>query len=192
MPSLPIPNEAALQHSRELKELIHKELIAAGGWISFAHYMRLALYAPGMGYYSGGATKFGQAGDFITAPEISSLFGRAVARQAAQALELMETRGNILEFGAGTGKLMVDLLLELERLDSLPKQYFILEVSAELQKRQRQLLQKHARHLVSRVVWLERLPEEFSGLILANEVLDAMPAHLIVWRNASLLERGVA
>ena len=192
MPSLPIPSETALQHSRGLKDLIHKELFTAGGWISFAHYMRLALYAPGMGYYSGGATKFGQAGDFITAPEISSLFGRALARQAAQVLELAGAGSNILEFGGGTGKLALDLLLELERLGSLPKQYFILEVSAELQKRQRQLLQKYAAHLVSQVVWLERLPKEFSGLILANEVLDAMPVHLIVWRNASLFERGVA
>ncbi len=192
MPSLPIPSEAALQHSRELKALIHKELVTAGGWISFAHYMRLALYAPGMGYYSGGATKFGQAGDFVTAPEISSLFGRTVARQAAQVLELADAGGNILEFGAGTGKLALDLLLELERLGRLPKQYFILEVSAGLQQRQRHLLEKHAAHLASQVVWLERLPEEFNGLILANEVIDAMPVHLIVWRNARIFERGVA
>ncbi len=192
MPSLPIPGEAALQHSRELKALIHKELVTAGGWISFAHYMRLALYAPGMGYYSGGAIKFGQAGDFVTAPEISSLFGQTVARQAGQVLELAGAGGNILEFGAGTGKLTLDLLLELEKLGKLPKQYFILEVSAELQQRQRHLLEKHAAHLASQVVWLECLPEEFTGLILANEVIDAMPVHLIVWRNARLFERGVA
>lgn len=192
MPSLPIPGEAALQHSRELKALIHKELVTAGGWISFAHYMRLALYAPGMGYYSGGAIKFGQAGDFVTAPEISSLFGQTVARQAGQVLELAGAGGNILEFGAGTGKLALDLLLELEKLGRLPKQYFILEVSAELQQRQRHLLEEHAPHLASQVVWLECLPEEFTGLILVNEVIDAMPVHLIVWRNARLFERGVA
>jgi SAM-dependent MidA family methyltransferase len=192
MPSLPIPGEAALQHSRELKALIHKELVTAGGWISFAHYMRLALYAPGMGYYSGGAIKFGQAGDFVTAPEISSLFGQTVAQQAGQVLELAGAGGNILEFGAGTGKLALDLLLELEKLGKLPKQYFILEVSAELQQRQRHLLEEHAPHLASQVVWLECLPEEFTGLILVNEVIDAMPVHLIVWRNARLFERGVA
>ncbi len=193
LPPLPIASEAALQHSRAVKELIHAELAAAGGWISFEHYMRLALYAPGMGYYSGGAAKFGQAGDFVTAPEISPLFGRAVARQAGQVLELMDDGGgDILEFGAGTGKLALDLLLELEKLGSLPRRYFILEVSAELQQRQRQLLDRDAPHLSQRVVWLEHLPAKFNGLILANEVLDAMPVHLVAWRGAGLFERGVA
>ncbi len=103
LPALPIPSEAALRHSRALKELIHDELAAAGGWISFEHYMRLVLYAPGMGYYSGGAAKFGEAGDFVTAPEISSLFGRTLARQAAQVLELVDEHADILEFGGGTG-----------------------------------------------------------------------------------------
>ena len=191
MPQLPDVSEAALQHSRALKQLIQAELAAAGGWISFERYMRLALYAPGMGYYSGGAAKFGQEGDFITAPEISALFGRAIAQQAAQVLELTGDGGDILEFGAGTGKLALDLLLELEKLGSLPRQYFILEVSAELQQRQRLLFEKAAPHLASRLVWLEHLPSEFTGLILANEVLDAMPAHLLAWHGTDLFERGV-
>lgn len=191
LPPLPVPTEAALQHSRAVKELIDAELAVAGGWLSFAHYMKLALYAPGLGYYSGGAAKFGQEGDFVTAPEISPLFGRAVARQAAQVLELTDGGGDILEFGAGTGKLALDLLLELERLGSLPRQYFILEVSAELQQRQRQLFERCAPHLLLLVVWLERLPAKFNGLILANEVLDAMPVHLVAWHNAGLFERGV-
>ena len=191
LPPLPVPSEAALQHSRAVKELIDAELTAAGGWISFAHYMKLALYAPGLGYYSGGAAKFGQEGDFVTAPEISPLFGRAVARQAVQVLELTDGAGDILEFGAGTGKLALDLLLELERLGRLPRLYFILEVSAELQQRQRQLFERYAPHLLLRVVWLEYLPAKFNGLILANEVLDAMPVHLVAWRNAGLFERGV-
>ncbi|KIO49734.1 class I SAM-dependent methyltransferase [Nitrosospira sp. NpAV] len=191
LPPLPVPSEAALQHSCAVKELIDIELAAAGGWISFAHYMALALYAPGLGYYSGGAAKFGQEGDFVTAPEISPLFGRAVARQAAQVLELTDGDGAILEFGAGTGKLALDLLLELERLGSLPSQYFILEVSAELQQRQRQLFERHAPHLLLLLVWLERLPVKFRGLILANEVLDAMPVHLVAWHHAGLFERGV-
>ena len=191
LPPLPVSSEAALQHSHAVKELIHAELAAAGGWISFAQYMRLALYAPGMGYYSGGAAKFGQEGDFVTAPEISSLFGRALARQAAQVLELTDDGGDILEFGAGSGKLALDLLLELERLGNLPGRYFILEVSAELRQRQRQLLEKYAPHLLLLVVWLERLPARFNGLILANEVLDAMPVHLVAWRDADLFERGV-
>lgn len=192
LPPLPAPSEAALQHSRAVKELIDAELAAAGGWISFAHYMALALYAPGLGYYSGGAAKFGQEGDFVTAPEISPLFGRTVARQVAQVLEFMDGNGAILEFGAGTGKLALDLLLELERLGRLPRQYFILEVSAELQQRQRQLFERYAPHLLLLFVWLERLPVKFSGLILANEVLDAMPVHRVAWHHAGLFECGVA
>ncbi|SFU47000.1 class I SAM-dependent methyltransferase [Nitrosospira multiformis] len=191
-PPFPAPSEAALEHSRALTELIHAEISAAGGWISFEYYMRLGLYAPGRGYYSGGAVKFGQEGDFVTAPEISSLFGRTVARQARQILELTGDDSDILEFGAGTGKLALDLLIELEKLGCLPQQYFILEVSAELQQRQRQLLEQFASHLASRVHWLKRLPEQFDGLILANEVLDAMPVHLVAWRGDALYERGVS
>ncbi|SDA25870.1 SAM-dependent methyltransferase, MidA family [Nitrosospira sp. Nsp18] len=191
LPALPIPSEAALRHSRALKELIHAELAVAGGWISFEHYMRLVLYAPGMGYYSGGAAKFGESGDFVTAPEISSLFGKTLARQAAQVLELVDDQADILEFGAGTGKLALDLLLELEKLGSLPRRYFILEVSAELQQRQRELFDRFAPHLALRVVWLEHLPPAFDGLIIANEVLDAMPVHLVAWRGTDLFERGV-
>ena len=108
--------------------------------------MRLALYKPGLGYYSGGAAKFGQEGDFVTAPQISSLYGRALARQAAQVLELMDG-GNILEFGAGTGKLALDMLLELEELGSLPKRYFILEVSGELQTAATAIYSNGSRHI---------------------------------------------
>ncbi|HET7060662.1 MAG TPA: SAM-dependent methyltransferase [Nitrosospira sp.] len=189
---LPEPGQDALRHSQALSELIQREIIAASGWISFEHYMRLALYAPGLGYYSGGATKFGQAGDFVTAPEMSPLFGRVLAQQAAQILELTGSdAGDILEFGAGSGKLALDLLLELEKLGSLPNRYFILEVSGDLQQRQRELFERCAPKLSERVAWLERLPEKFEGLMLANEVLDAMPVHLVVWRGANLFERGV-
>jgi SAM-dependent MidA family methyltransferase len=174
-----------------LKELIRAEIAAAGGWISFEHYMRLALYKPGLGYYSGGAAKFGQEGDFVTAPQISSLYGRALARQAAQVLELMDG-GNILEFGAGTGKLALDMLLELEELGSLPKRYFILEISGELRQRQQRLFERFTPHLAPRVAWLEHLPEQFSGLILANEVLDAMPVYLVRCSGPDLFERGVS
>ena len=192
MPSLPIPNEAALQHSHAVQELIRTEIAAVGGWIPFARYMELALYAPGMGYYSGGAAKFGGTGDFVTAPEISPLFGKTVARQAAQVLDLMgDKSGDILEFGAGTGMLALDMLLELEKLEHLPERYLILEVSAELRQRQRELFEKHAPHLSARIDWLDHLPARFNGLVLANEVLDAMPVHLVVWRDSGLLERGV-
>lgn len=191
LPPLPEPSHPALDHSRALKRLIQAEIDAAGGWISFAHYMQLALYASGMGYYSGGAAKFGKAGDFVTAPEISSLFGKALARQAAQVLSLVDEEADILEFGAGTAKLALDLLLELEKLGSLPARYFILEVSADLRQRQQYSLEEYAAHLLPRVIWLERLPVEFKGLMIANEVLDAMPAHLVAWRETGLFERGV-
>ncbi len=193
MLSLSTPTGSAYQHSCAVQEMICAEIATAGGWIPFTRYMELALYAPGMGYYCGGAAKFGGTGDFVTAPEISPLFGKAVAQQGAQVLECMgENSNNILEFGAGSGKLALDLLLEMEKLERLPKHYFILEVSGELQNRQKELFEKLAPHLLSRVDWLEHLPAKFEGLILANEVLDAMPVHLVVWRGTNLFERGVA
>lgn len=188
--TLPPPSEAALQHSLALQYAIQARIKAAGGWISFADFMEAALYTPGMGYYTAGATKFGQAGDFITAPEISPLFGKAIAQQIAQVFESIGS-SDILEFGAGSGKLALDLLVELEQLGCLPKHYFILEVSADLQQRQQALFAKYAPHLVSSVHWLTSLPKEFCGLILANEVLDAMPVHLVVWRDHQLYEHGV-
>lgn len=188
--TLPPPSEIALRHSHALQNALHAKIITAGGWISFADFMETALYTPGLGYYSAGAEKFGHAGDFVTAPEISSLFGKTIARQAAQVFELIG--GNdILEFGAGSGKLALDLLLELEQLDCLPRRYFILEVSADLQQRQHELFEKYAPHLASVIHWLTTLPHEFNGLILANEVLDAMPVHLVVWQDQHLYERGV-
>jgi len=192
MPSLPTPDESAFQHSCAVKNMICSEITMAGGWIPFTRYMELAIYSPGMGYYCSGTTKFGCAGDFVTAPEISSLFGRAIAQQATQIIESVgEDIGDILEFGAGTGKLALDILLELENLKRLPQHYFILEVSGELQEQQNKLFEKFAPHLLSRIQWLENLPTKFNGLILANEVLDAMPVHLVVWRDNSLFERGV-
>ena len=192
MPSLPAPDESAFQHSCAVKNMICSEITTAGGWIPFTRYMELAIYSPGMGYYCSGTTKFGCAGDFVTAPEVSSLFGRAIAQQATQIIEgVGEDIGDILEFGAGTGKLALDILLELENLNRLPQHYFILEVSGELQEQQNKLLKRFAPHLLSRVQWLENLPTKFKGLILANEVLDAMPVHLVVWRDNSLFERGV-
>lgn len=192
MPSLPAPDESSFQHSCAVKNMICSEITTAGGWIPFARYMELAIYSPGMGYYCSGTTKFGCAGDFVTAPEISSLFGRAIAQQATQIIEgVGEDIGDILEFGAGTGKLALDILLELENLNRLPQHYFILEVSGELQEQQNKLFEKFAPHLLSRVQWLENLPTKFKGLILANEVLDAMPVHLVVWRDNSIFERGV-
>lgn len=187
---LPTPSPEAARHSAQLCELIRRNIAERGGWISFAHYMGLALYAPGLGYYTAGAHKFGEAGDFVTAPELSPLFGRSVARQTAEIMAHSAPR--LLELGAGSGKLAADMLGELERLGSLPDSYLILEVSADLRARQQALLRDRLPHLIDRVHWLDALPEKFSGAIIANEVLDALPVHLVRWRDSALTERGVA
>ena len=189
-PRLPTPDSDALLHCGKVRAHLQAEIGRAGGWISFARYMELALYAPGLGYYAGGAAKFGAAGDFITAPEMTPLFGRTLAISAEPVLR--ETGGDILELGAGSGRLALDLLGELERRACLPTQYRILELSPDLRDRQRALLAAAAPHLLDRVVWLDALPDNFRGLILANEVLDAMPVHLVRWLNGACFERGVA
>ena len=188
--TLPPPSDIALAHSRSLQTMIRDKIHAAGGWISFEQFMNLVLYAPGMGYYSSGATKLGSAGDFVTASEISSLFGRTLAQQVIQ-IYRQTSQTDLLEFGAGSGKLALDLLFELEKSDALPGKYFILEISAELRQRQQMLLADKAPHLVHLVEWLEQLPAQFNGIILANEVLDAMPVHMVAWHNNELFERGV-
>ena len=187
---LPTPDPDALAYSTALKRRIGDEIEAAGGWIGFDRFMELALYAPGMGYYSGGAHKFGAAGDFVTAPEISSLFACTLATQVAQVLALSAPQ--IIEVGAGSGRLAADLLLELELRGALPERYRILDLSGELRERQRATISQRAPHLLDRVDWLDRLPERFDGLVLANELLDAMPVQLVVWHDAAILERGVA
>ncbi|NOU00457.1 MAG: class I SAM-dependent methyltransferase [Gallionella sp.] len=189
-PTLPAPSLAAAQHSAQLCETIRRDITANGGWISFARYMELALYAPRLGYYTAGALKFGEAGDFITAPELSPLFGRTVARQVSEIMAHSES--HILELGAGSGKLAVDMLTELEQLGSLPDSYSILEISADLRERQQTLIRERLPHLFNRVHWLDALPEKFSGAIIANEVLDALPVHLVHWQDSAITERGVA
>ncbi|MDO8892874.1 MAG: SAM-dependent methyltransferase [Sulfurimicrobium sp.] len=190
MPSLPEPSPPALEHSRAVCAAIAREIDDREGWISFSRFMEQALYAPGLGYYSAGLDKFGAGGDFVTAPEISPLFGQTIAHQAAQVLR--QTGGSILEIGAGSGKLALDLMLELECLEVLPERYFILELSADLRQRQQQRIEREAAHLSSRFAWLDSLPEKFTGLVLGNEVLDAMPVELITWRPGIISERGVA
>ena len=186
----PLPDVDALAYSEALKRRIADEILAAGGWIGFDRFMELALYAPGMGYYSGGAHKFGAAGDFVTAPEITPLFSQTLAAQAAQIMALSAPQ--IIEVGAGSGRLAADLLLELEQRRALPEYYGILDLSGELRERQRNTIAQRAPHLLSRVVWLDYLPEHFDGLALANELLDAMPVHLVVWNEEAICERGVA
>ena len=186
---LPAPSSEALAHSQRVTEHIRHAIEAQAGWIDFARYMEMALYAPGLGYYAAGATKFGAAGDFVTAPELSPLFGRTLALQIAPIV--LELKGDILELGAGSGALAVDMLLELERQHALPARYFILELSADLQARQRQRLNAQAAHLASRVSWLDALPASFTGVILGNEVLDALPVHCVQWQRDKIHERGV-
>jgi len=193
---LPEPSAEARRHSDRLSASIRNEIAASDGWISFARFMEMALYAPGQGYYVAGATKFGEAGDFVTAPEISPLFGRTLARQVAQVLELSGGDG-VLELGAGSGAMAVDVLHELRTIDRLPRRYLILETSPQLAQRQRHTLQ-HRQSVLDdrihddRIQWIDALPENFDGVIIANEVLDALPVHLVAWRGDGLYERGVS
>ncbi len=187
---LPPPDAVASAHSAELVALIRAAIDEAGGAIGFDRFMQLALYAPGLGYYSAGSRKFGAAGDFVTAPELSPLFSRCVARQCEQVLRRLDG-GELLEFGAGSGTMAADILLELERRDALPERYLILEVSADLRQRQQQTLQQRAPQLAARAAWLERPPAEFSGVVLANEVLDAMPVHRLRLHDGTVQELGV-
>ncbi len=188
--SLPVPTAEALACSAALSHDMRARIEAAGGWIGFDHFMDLALYSPGQGYYAGGAYKFGAGGDFLTAPEISATFAQTLAAQVAQLLAL--TAPQIVEVGAGSGQLAADLLLELARRGQLPERYEILEVSGELRARQHETIAQRAPHHLPRVRWLDDLPEHFDGLVLANEVLDAMPVHLVTWTAEGIAERGVA
>jgi SAM-dependent MidA family methyltransferase len=190
MISLPSPSPEQLAHSADVAAAIRAEIAACGGWIGFSRFMELALYAPGLGYYSAGMQKFGAGGDFVTAPEISSLFGRTLARQVAQVVRA--SGGDVMELGAGTGRLAVQLLAELQQLDALPGRYLILEVSAHLRAVQQEtMLRELPAALASRVEWLDALPEKFTGCMVGNEVLDALPVHLVEQREDGLFERGV-
>jgi len=188
---LPEPNAEERAHSARLEALIRAEIAAAGGALDFARYMELALYAPGLGYYSAGATKFGAAGDFVTAPELGFVFARCLARAVAPALR--ETGGDIVELGPGSGALAVDLLLELERLGAPPRRYRLLERSADLRERQQRRLMQHCPHLRAIVEWLDAPPvDRWHGVLLANEVIDALPVRLFALRGDGLFARAVA
>jgi SAM-dependent MidA family methyltransferase len=190
---LPEPSADAQAASAALTRLIATEIAAAGGWISFARYMELALYAPGLGYYSGGSRKFGVEGDFLTAPELTPIFGRALARQVAQVLAASSPR--VIEAGAGSGRLAADLLPALAALGCAPERYQILELSGELRARQQATLAEKAPEFADRIEWLDELPQRFSGCLICIEVLDALPTHALRWSDESsqpgVLERGV-
>jgi SAM-dependent MidA family methyltransferase len=190
--TFPLPSAEAQAHSARVLRFIRAQIEAAGGNISFAQYMAQALYAPGLGYYSAGAHKFGEAGDFVTAPEISPLFGKTVVQQIQPVLAQLEAPV-VLELGAGTGALAEQILQALAERDALPQAYWILEPSAELQQRQQQRLkQALPAGIFARVQWLQRIPEaSFAGVILGNEVVDALPCVLIEKTEQGLLERVV-
>lgn len=187
--TLPVPDPIALAHSTALVELIRQEIQhSPQRLISFARFMELALYQPGLGYYSAGSHKLGREGDFITAPEISPLFAYCVARQTQQILDTR--KGDFLELGAGSGIFAKDLLTQLNAYQCLPENYYILEVSAELRERQKKFLEEECPNLIDRIHWIDRLPDAFNGVIFANEVLDALPTHCFR-KDRDLWERCV-
>ena len=187
---LPQPDAIAQGHSQALSEKILAAIDAAGGWIPFNEFMALALYAPGLGYYSGGAQKFGAAGDFVTGPEMTPLFGQTLAQTIAPILAA--SKPVVTEAGAGTGKLAGDLLQALEAMGQLPECYNILELSAELAERQRAHLAATVPHLIDRVRWLSALPDSITGAVIGNEVLDAMPVELVRWVGGQGQRLGVS
>jgi SAM-dependent MidA family methyltransferase len=181
---LPDPGLDALMASRALQNLIANDIRHNSGWIPFSRFMELALYAPGLGYYSGGAAKLGRDGDFTTAPEMTPLFGQTLAQVVAQLIG--KTTPQIMEFGAGSGKLARDILAELTAMGVAVHRYSIVEVSGELRARQQETLRGFPQ-----VAWLDHFPPQFSGVVLGNEVLDAMPVHLVTKTALGWRERGI-
>lgn len=189
--TLPEPDAESLRHSQAMAAFIREQIVAAGGSVSFGEFMQHALYSPGLGYYVGGQKKFGADGDFVTAPEQSSLFARVLARNFAAVLSELRG-GTILELGAGSGALAVDLMQRLEELDALPDRYQILEISGDLQARQRARILARIPDLAARFEWLDDLPAQLSGIIVANEVADALPVERFVRMADVVFEQRVA
>ncbi len=188
--TLPSPDSPALAHSGRVAARVRAAIVAADGWIPFVRYMDLALYAPGLGYYAAGASKLGAGGDFTTAPEMTPLFGAALAVQVEAILAATGAR-EIVELGAGTGRLAADLLHALGARNALPSRYAILEVSADLRARQQATLEQAGVDRRCRIEWLETLPASIDGAVIANEVLDAIPVHVVVRTAGQYFERGV-
>ena len=188
--SLPLPAADARAISDALLEKLHSRIEQEGGCISFDTYMAAALYEPGLGYYSNGLMPFGEQGDFVTAPESGELFGRCLARCIASALEQLE-QGVVMELGAGSGVLAVDLLGELEKLGALPERYYILERSAAMRALQERRLNRQLPEFMQRVEWLDALPEDpISGVVFGNEVADALPVKRFRWHKGQVSELG--
>ena len=189
--SLPLPGADARAHSARVLAHVRDEIGRAGGFIAFSRYMELVLYAPALGYYVAGARKFGEAGDFVTGPELTPLYGAAIARQLAPVLEKSGAR-DIVEFGAGSGELAASLLGALALHDASPSRYRILEVSPQLRAAQRSTIAKRAPAALARVEWIDRLPDAIDGVVVMNEVLDAIAPRLVARRDGAWFERGVA
>jgi SAM-dependent MidA family methyltransferase len=187
--TLPAMSTEEAEHSRRVSLAIRERIEAAGGWLPFDEFMEMALYAPGLGYYTAGGVKIGRGGDFTTAPEVSDLFSTCVARQCSEALA---SGGSILELGAGTGRMASAVMTTLASVDCLPERYFILEVSADLRARQQERIGALPAEVRDRFVWLDALPERpMRGVIVANEVLDALPCQRVLVRDGRAIELGV-
>jgi SAM-dependent MidA family methyltransferase len=187
--ALPEPDAAARAHSAAVVDALSRRIDAEGGWIALEAYLRFVLYAPGLGYYVAGTRKFGPAGDFVTAPELSPLFGAALAVEVCA--HLARHGGEVIELGAGSGSLAADLLRGLEAARALPRRYAILEVSPDLRERQQAALAREVPDLAARVEWIDALPARWDGVVVMNEVLDAIPPHVLVRRGGRWSERGV-
>jgi SAM-dependent MidA family methyltransferase len=186
---LPAPPREAAELSAALVRKIEAEIGAAGGWLPFERFMDVALYAPGLGYYSAGSVKIGAAGDFVTAPEFSPLFGRCIARQLDELLR--DGFDHVLEIGGGSGALAVHVLKAQASSGVLPRRYSILEVSAELRERQRAHIAAAESELADRVEWIDTLPSGARAVVLGNEVLDAIPTNVLRVRDGRVEELGV-
>jgi len=183
--------DTELAHEGRLRQRIVEAIQSAGGWLPFDAFMQLALYAPGLGYYAAGAHKLGAGGDFVTAPELSPVFGRCVAQQCAEVLRQLGG-GDIVEVGAGTGALAEAVLCELHASGQLPTRYRILEISPDLRERQRQRLSALPPSLAALVEWIDAPPiEAYRGLLIANEVIDALPVARLRGSSQGLMALGV-
>lgn len=189
-PSLPLPGADALAHSARVVERIRDEIAQNDGFIGFARYMELVLYAPALGYYVAGARKFGAEGDFVTGPELTPLYGVALSRQIDAILASAQGR-DIVELGAGSGALAASVLAALEARGAPPARYRILEVSPALRARQQATAATLTPAVRARIGWLDRLPEAIDGAVVLNEVLDAVPPRLVARRGGAWFERGV-
>ena len=187
---LPEPGVEAAAHVARVEAMLHEAIAAGGGWIDFAQYMSLALYAPGLGYYSAGAAKFGAAGDFVTAPELSSLFAPVLAGAFPPLFAAAGAR-RVLELGPGTGRFAGEALRELAARGAAPDEYLLLEVGADLRSRQPAQVRELAGEIAGRARWLDTLPAQFSGVVFGNEVLDALPCECFVMRGGEPWRLGV-